>query len=376
MPRDDFKNFLIIQKMENDKKERTFLSFLKHKKYIILFIILIIIFFIFLYNIFFTKINLNNLKDKNTFFQINNGESVASIGDRLLSGGVIKSKFAFKIYTKIFYQDTTMQAGIYNLEKDDTLISLANKIMKGKYAVPPIKITIPEGSTNQEIANIISKSFLNIVNLNELTDDFSEKNILNKIYGKQGYLFPETYIFLPNTNLDKVVNNLSNEFYKNLKYIFTNNKEELGIYSLDLKIFDIDSFFDDQNKNINLTKRFTIISQIGTTTVSIKDIIIMASFLEGEANNEEDMRKVSGVLWNRLKLNYPLQIDAATSTYKEKGFTDSPIDNPGILAIKAAINPINTNDIYYITGNDGIMHYAKDYKTHLDNINKYLRNNR
>ena len=86
------------------------------------------------------------------------------------------------------------------------------------------------------------------------------------------------------------------------------------------------------------------------------------------------MKIVSGVLWTRLKLNYPLQIDAATSTYKIKGLTKRPINNPGAIAIKAAIDPINTGNIYYITGNDGKMYYAKEYETHLKNINKYLRN--
>jgi cell division protein YceG involved in septum cleavage len=100
----------------------------------------------------------------------------------------------------------------------------------------------------------------------------------------------------------------------------------------------------------------------------------MASYLEGEANNEKDMRIVSGVLWTRLKLNYPLQIDAATTTYKIKGMTKNPINNPGLVALRSAIDSINTGNIYYITGNDGKMYYAKDYKTHLENINKYLRN--
>lgn len=376
MPRDDFKNFLIIQKLEDDKKERTFLSVLLQNKWKMIIGIIIIILFIFIYNIFFTKINLTNREDGNNLFQINNGESVNHIGQRLSSEGIIHSTFAFKIYIKIFSGNTIAQAGIYSLDKNDNLISLANKIIKANYAIPPVKITIPEGSDNKEIAEIVSKAFLNDINKNQIIDDFTVKNILSKIENKEGYLFPETYLFLPNTTLDQVIKQLSDKFYSNLKNIFTNERQELGIYSLDVNDFKVESYFNDEDKTINLTKRFTIINQVGTTTVSIKDIINMASYLEGEANTEEHMRKVAGVLWTRLKLNYPLQIDAATSTYKERGFTKSPINNPGNIAIKAAINPIDTGNIYYITGNDGLMYYAKDYKTHLDNINKHLRNNR
>ncbi len=376
MLRDDFKNFLIIQKLEDDKKDRTFLSILLKNKWKIITSIILIIILIFIYNIFFTKINLSSREGGSNLFQINNGESVNYIGQRLADEGIIHSSLAFKIYIKIFSGNTIAQAGIYTLDKNDNLISLANKIIKAHYAIPPVRITIPEGSDNKEIAQIISKAFLSDINKDQLIDDFSKENVLSKIEGKEGYLFPETYLFLPNTTLDKVITQLSDKFYFNLKNIFTNERQELGIYSLDVNDFKVESYFNDEDRTINLTKRFTVISAIGTTTVTMKDIISMASYLEGEANNEEAMRKVSGVLWTRLKLNYPLQIDAATSTYKERGFTKSPINNPGNVAIKAAINPINTGDIYYITGNDGLMYYAKDYKTHLDNINKYLRNNR
>lgn len=362
--------------MEDDKKQKTFLSVLLNNKWKFIFGIFIILIIIFIYYIFFTKINLASRANTDTLFQINNGESVNNIGKRLDNEGVIKSALAFKIYIKIFSGNTIAQAGIYMLDKNDNLYSLANKIIKAHYAIPPVKVTIPEGSDNKEVAEIISKSFLNKVNETQLVDDFSEQNIENKIEDKEGYLFPETYLFLPNTTLDKVIKQLSDKFYNNLKDIFTNERQELGIYSLDVSDFKVEDYFNDEDKTIKLTKRLTIISSLGTTTVTIKDIITMASFLEGEANNEEDMRKVSGVLWTRLKLNYPLQIDAATSTYKKQGFTDAPINNPGMVAIKAAIDPINTGNIYYITGNDGIMHYAKDYLTHLDNINKYLRDNK
>lgn len=99
----------------------------------------------------------------------------------------------------------------------------------------------------------------------------------------------------------------------------------------------------------------------------------MASYLEGEANNEKDMKMVSGILWTRLKIGYFLQIDAATTTYKVKGLTKTPINNPGLVAIKAALNPIQTGYLYYITGNDGQMYYSTDYEGHLLNIKKHLR---
>lgn len=376
MPKDDFRNFLVIQKLEEDKKKRTFSDILYKSKGFIFSLGLVLLGVFFIYQVFFTKVNLKNpeLIQAQNLFQIKNGESVNAVGERLKALGVIPSDLAFKVYIKIFSGKTLVQAGIYAIDKKDNLVSLANKIIKAKYAIPPVKITIPEGRNNQELAKIIHQAFATEQNLPYLVDDFSELNILKKIEVKEGYLFPNTYIFLPDVTLDKVIQEMSQEFYNNLKTIFTTERKALGIYSLQADDFVVSDYFNDETRTLNLSKRFTIINTLGPLTVTLKDVVTMASYLEGEANNEYDMRMVSGVLWTRLKLNYPLQIDAATSTYKERGFTKTPINNPGLVALRAAILPINSGNIYYITGNDGVTYYAKDYLAHLENINRYLRN--
>ncbi|MEA4910701.1 Endolytic murein transglycosylase [bioreactor metagenome] len=375
MPKDDFRNFLILKKIEEDKeKGGNFFQSLSQNKFNILGLFLLILFIFFIYNIFFTKVNLQNTISQNNYFQIDNGESVSHIGQRLEEEKVIKSALAFKVYVKLFSRNELVQAGIYQFNKDDTLVSVANKIINSHYAISPVKITLPEGYSNAKLANIISTAFSSVSDKTQLKDDFSEANILSKISDKEGYLFPETYLFLPNVTLDEVIKEMESKSYTNLKKFFSDEKENLHIYALDLNDLKLEDYFIDETQTINLNKRLTIINQVGTTTVSIGDIVKMASYLEGEANNEQDMRMVAGVLWTRLKINYPLQIDAATSTYKEKGFTKTPINNPGMVAIRSTINPINLGYIYYITGNDGKNYYAKDYETHLDNINKYLRN--
>lgn len=375
MQKDDFRNFFILKKIEEDnKKDKNFFQFLLQKRFYILGLVLLFIFFAFIYNIFFTKVNLSNTTSQNNYFQIDNGESVSNIGQRLEEEKIIESSLAFKVYVKLFSRNQLVQSGIYQFNKNDTLVSVANKIITSHYAIPPVKITLPEGYNTVKLSNIISTAFLAVSDKTQLKDDFSQKNILSRISSKEGYFFPETYLFLPNVSLDEVVQTIENKFYDKLKTFFSEEKEELHIYSLDMSEFKEADYFIDETKTINLTKRLTLINEIGTTTVPLGDVIKMASYLEGEANNEQDMRIVAGVLWTRLKIGYPLQIDAATSTYKEKGFTKAPINNPGLIAIRSAVNPINLGYIYYITGNDGKNYYAKDYDTHLDNINKYLRN--
>jgi len=379
-PSDDFKNFLIIQKIEEDNKDKTLLQAILEKKIIILASIIGLFVIIFLYKIFFARLDLNNLKDKSYLFQINNGESISRVAEDLKDQGVIKSTFSFKVYLKLFGKAGNAQAGIYRLNQKDTLISLANKIKNADYAIPPVRITIIEGAKNSDVANLISKAFLANKDYVNNPSDFDSIYISSVLDSSNSFIYPDTYFFLPNTSLNEIISTMQDNFYLNLKNLFIylstmNNNSNITakIYSLNMSPLKISDFFNDNDESVNLDKRLTIINQIGTTTVTIRNIVAMASYLEGEANNEKDMRIVSGVLWTRLKLNYPLQIDAATSTYKTKGLTKNPIDNPGAVALKSAIDPINSGNIYYITGNDGKMYYAKDYMTHLENINKYLR---
>jgi UPF0755 protein len=126
-----------------------------------------------------------------------------------------------------------------------------------------------------------------------------------------------------------------------------------------------------------------------------EEILILASILEREANDETSMRMVSGVLHNRLKINMPLQVDAVFeyligktsaelteadldidspyNTYTNTGLPPTPISNPGILAIEAAIAPTDHSYLYYLTDADGVFHYANTFDEHRQNKARYLR---
>jgi UPF0755 protein len=98
----------------------------------------------------------------------------------------------------------------------------------------------------------------------------------------------------------------------------------------------------------------------------------MASLIEGEAKGDIDRGIISGILWKRIKIGMPLQVDASPETYKVKGLPKSPIGNPGIKTIEAAINPQNSPYFYYLHDKNGNIHYAKTFTEHEANIKKYL----
>ena len=145
----------------------------------------------------------------------------------------------------------------------------------------------------------------------------------------------------------------------------------------------------------NFEAKINSLSAFATTTRSKEDIIIMASILENETRTPEDRRIVSGILWKRLKLGMPLQVDASFvyvngkntyeltandlkidspyNTYKYQGLPPGPIGNPGLDSILAALNPTTTKYLYFLSSLDGKMYYAQTFEQHKKNRELYLK---
>ena len=143
-----------------------------------------------------------------------------------------------------------------------------------------------------------------------------------------------------------------------------------------------------------MRRQHLLLSGIQASGHSLSDIVIMASLVEKEARTDVNRRIVAGVLWNRLALGMPLQVDAVFgyifdrdtyspsfedlkvdspyNTYTHKGLPPGPISNPGLESIYAALYPTKTNYLYYLTGKDTLMHYARTYAEHVANQTKYL----
>lgn len=266
---------------------------------------------------------INKLND-DTKIHISSNDTLNSISEELKDKKVIKSKFVLKSFVFLFDFNRTIDRGDYLFKKNSPVFFIAWQLAKGEHNVDKIKITFREGLTNDEIANI----------LNDKLPFFDKDLFLKETYDKEGYLFPDTYFFFPMDNEKEIVD----LFYQN----FSN------------KIKGLDSYIKKSN-------------------LKLEDIIIMASILEKEAKGEDDIYIISGILWKRLKIGMPLQVDADPVTYKEKGLTKNPICNPGILSIEASLKPTDSSYLYYLHGKDGEVHFAKNYEDHQKNINKFLR---
>ena len=274
--------------------------------------------------------------------KIEEGLSTKEIIASLYEQGVIRSKLAFSIFLKLHFSDAYIQAGSYIFDRPLSSIEVAEAITKGLYMTPPIKVTIPEGFRASHIRAYLPQKFKN--------EDIS------KIDELEGYLFPDTYYIEEETTFEELLTMMQENFYRK-------------------------------------TAEFQ--PQIDASGLSLEEVVILASILEKEGNDEESMRTIAGILRSRLEAEMPLQVDATFyytlgktsaeltradlrtdspyNTYTNKGLPAGPIANPGLTAIKAVLDPIPSNYFYYLTGTNGIFYYAETHDEHVANKYRYLQ---
>ena len=253
---------------------------------------------------------------KDVIVHISSGESVNSIALELKNTNAIRNDFTLKLFIKLLKSGKGVISGDYLFKKNSPVYIVAWQLGRGHHNIEPIKVTIREGLTNAQIA----------LTLADKLSGFRKDLFLSNAENKQGYLFPDTYFFFPLDTAGEIIEKLSNNF-------------------------------------LNKTKNLNISSQI----------ITMASILEGEAGGKEDVGIISGILWKRISLQMPLQVDIDKSTYTTKGLPLKPLNNPGLLSIEAAVSPIDSPYLYYLHDKNGKVHFAVTFEEHKRNINNYLK---
>ena len=278
--------------------------------------------------------------------EIKKGSGLAEIAEDLKESGAIKSPYLFKAVLLSSFRQADVKAGHYFFETPMSMFGVSRRLTQGIYGIEPVRATIIEGWSNKQAGEYFEKLGL-----------FKKEEWLSLTEGKEGYLFPDTYFFMPEVEAEGVIKTMSENFDK--KVI-----KGLG-------------------------------EEIVKSGRKLEELIIMASILEKEASSYEDMRMISGILWKRLEFGIGLQVDATVSyvvgkpsleltdedlavdspfnTYKYRGLPPAPIGNPGLEAIKAAITPTQTIYWYYLHDSDGEPHYAMTFEEHKRNKELYLR---
>jgi UPF0755 protein len=296
-------------------------------------------------------------------FRISPGQSLTEIAENLKSNDIIGSVFLFKIAAKFSGSDNNVISRTY-IFKNGISNSEIMSMLTDKSLMFSLRFTVPEGMRIKFIGKLaVNKLGLNSdVFINETIND-SLINVLGlkgKIKNLEGFLFPDTYNVPVDITEKELVRLLFNEFRK--KVIQNNEIQE------------------------SITKNKT----------SLLSVIIMASIVQGETQLKPEMPTIAGVYFNRLAkrmkleadptiqyalpdgpkarlLNEDLKINSPYNTYKFTGLPPGPINNPGLDAIKAALNPEKHNYIFFVATGKGGHKFSETYSEHLQNAKEYRK---
>jgi UPF0755 protein len=292
--------------------------------------------------------------------------TITDVANQMEEAGVIQSAFVFRAYVKYATEGIVINYGNYDMYKAMPYADIISTLEE--YADTTNvseKVTIPEGYTVEQIAETLqgkrictAEAFINEVNNGTFEYDFiqelsADPDIANRPYRLEGYLFPDTYTFALNADPHEVVD----RFLKNF-----------------------DKKFDSDMRAAVKKKGYTV-----------DQIVNFASIVQAEAPVAEEMANVSSVYWNRLnnpsefpKLQAdpttryaenvlkPLNVDQsildAYNTYRCEGLPMGAINNPGLEALTAALNPSNTSYYFFVTSSDmKTFLYAETYEEHQKN---------
>jgi UPF0755 protein len=275
------------------------------------------------------------------------GESFKTVAARLADTGVVRSRVALRILAEFNGAARKIKPGTYSFGGAETIDEVLHHLVNGDSMVTTV--TIPEGQTVHQIAQRLERSGL-------ICDgDFEQaaaggqllKDLGLASLGAEGYLFPATYQFAPQTDCDHLLGAMLQKFS--------------AIWSREVE-----------------QRRFA-------TGLTQRELITLASIVEKEARVAGERPLIAGVFYNRLRLKMPLQSDPTAqysfegstgdaysavhtrsefNTYDFVGLPPHPIANPGWLSIRAVLYPTASAYLYFVARDDGSHVFSRSLREH------------
>lgn len=305
------------------------------------------------------------------------GSSKNKIASILEEKELINNSFIYNLYLQ-FSDKKEFKAGTYLMSPSMSLEEIIHYLNEGASPIKPepkTRLTVAEGLTIEKIAEQVEKQtdfssedFMDSIQNQEFINSLCKKypdlltDALNSSsetrYTMEGYLYPATYEVYEETELEDLIEEMVEEMDRTLKPYY----KEI-----------------EDRKN------------------TVHEILTLASYIEGEGVSDEDRELISGVFYNRLKegmllrtdpsisyalgehreriLYKDLEIDSPYNTYRYSGIGPGPVNNPSISAIKASINPAQTDYLFFLADlKTKEIYFSKDYDQHLKYKRKYLDN--
>lgn len=276
---------------------------------------------------------------------VQDGVPLEELAENLEERAVVRSGLALRAVLLVTGSDRSVRAGDYLFKQPANLFAVARALATGAFGLEPVRITVAEGATVRTMASLYQSKLLR----------FNAARFMARAEKEEGYLFPDTYFFLPNATEETVMQTMRQNFDRQIE---------------------------------------PYLEAIDASGHTVHEILTMASIIEREAHDYDDRRLISGVLWNRIEIGMALQVDAtflyqvgkntfqltledlATdspyNTYVNKGLPPGPIGSPSLDAIQAAIQPTDNDYLFYLADMRGVTHYSKTYQEHLRKKRLYL----
>jgi UPF0755 protein len=269
------------------------------------------------------------------------------IAEILAEKEIVHSSHLFWLVSKLLY-NKKIYYGEYRFLKHSTLASVLETLINNKIIIR--KITFPEGITNFEVMRLITE---NNILVGDITVQYPE-----------GSLLPETYQYIYGDSKQKILDIMKSKMEQTINILWQTRKADQPL----------------QNKS---------------------EALILASIIEKESGLESEKRRIAAVYINRLKRNMPLQADPTViysitagtlfdrkltktdlkivsphNTYVNKGLPPTPICNPSKTSIEAALNPLETDEIFMVATGSGGHNFSSalvDHNKHVTNYRKLLK---
>lgn len=288
------------------------------------------------------------------------GATFSTVTDTLIARGIVTNRTWFKLLARVRGLDRSVQAGSYDFHPGETAWRVLNTLRSGRTAA--VRFTVPEGSSLLEVAALAHERLKIPAEslLAAARDSLSAREDVGAP-SFEGFLFPETYQVPVNSSARDLVRIMTREFAEAWKPEWDFRAQALGL--------------------------------------SRREVLTLASIVEGEARVDSERPVIAGVYVNRLRIGMPLQADPTVqyaielktgrpktrlfekdyeiqspyNTYLHSGLPPGPINSPGLPSIEAALNPAQVPYLYFVAGPDGHHIFSRTYQEHLQAVARARR---
>lgn len=290
---------------------------------------------------------------------VNNGDTLAVIAKKARENRIIRSKTFFKLFSIVLGKGNSYKRGEYQFDRKLSAYQLTKILEEGKTKL--LSITLPEGLRMKEIFPLLRNGDYENEGLYEhyaTNGDFiTSLKVPVKLKTLEGFLFPETYKFAKDSSERMILRTMVNTFLKKVPEDYSDLAKQVGL--------------------------------------SYYEAVILASIIEKETSVADERSLIASVFHNRLEKSMRLQTDPTViygiknfngnltrkqlrtktpyNTYLIKGLPPTPIANPGIASLMAAVNPAKTQYLYFVAKGDGTHEFSTNYTQHSHAVTKYQR---